>query len=143
MLPAQSLIGGPGTLCSRVVTSVQRCAKVSAIDVTAQTFFERLYLVLGLAPIGALSQLSVCSHTPTVYSVANSQFPCNFFPKWPLIFFGQHNSPSNLAESRCPSPTYSVWALSLTRVTERAPHMPYGRVWACERSHKTCGVKMI
>jgi len=31
-------------------------AWLSAIDVTAKTFFERLYLVLGLAPIGALSQ---------------------------------------------------------------------------------------
>jgi len=24
------------------------------------------------------------------------------FPRWPLIFFGQHDSPSNLAESRYP-----------------------------------------
>jgi len=35
---------------------------------TAKIFFERLYLILEHAPICALSQLSVCSHTPTVYS---------------------------------------------------------------------------
>jgi len=66
---------------------VQRCTKVNAIDVTAKTFFERLYLVLGLAPICALSQLSVCSHTPTVHSTTVSRFPCKFFPPdWPLNF---------------------------------------------------------
>ena len=62
---------------------VPRGAKLSAIDVKAKAFFERLYLVLGLAPICALSQLSVCSHAPTVYSAANSQFSCSFFLKWP------------------------------------------------------------
>jgi len=69
-----------------------RCPKLSAIDVTAKIFFERLYLVLGLAPICALSQLSVCSHTPTVHSPAISRFPCNFFQKWPFNFVGQHDS---------------------------------------------------
>jgi len=35
---------------------VPRGTKVSAIGVTAKTFFERLYVILGLAPIGALSK---------------------------------------------------------------------------------------
>ena len=85
--------------------------KLSAIDVTAKTFFECLYLVSGLAPICALSQLSVCSHTPTVYSVANSRFPCKVAPQ----FFGQHDSPSNLTESRYPRGKLSgtvSWVLS-------------------------------
>jgi len=36
-------------------STVPKFSKVSAIDVTAKTFFERLYLILGLASIGALS----------------------------------------------------------------------------------------
>jgi len=43
---------------------VQRVAKVSAIDVTAKTFFERLYLVSGLRNIAPFVTmplaLSVC-----------------------------------------------------------------------------------
>ena len=31
--------------------SVQRCTTVSAIDVTAKTLFERLYLISGLSPL--------------------------------------------------------------------------------------------
>jgi len=54
------------------------------------------------AQICALSQLSVCSHLPTVHSVLNCRFPCNFFPQVAPHFSGQHNSPSNLAESRYP-----------------------------------------
>jgi hypothetical protein len=62
-----------------------RWLKLSAIDVTVKTVFERLYLVSGLAPIGALSQLSVCSHTPTAQSTTISRFLCNFFPSGPSI----------------------------------------------------------
>jgi len=55
---------------------------------SAKTYFERLYVVAGLAPIGALSHLSVCSHTPTVYSATVSRFPCNIFPRIPpQVFF--------------------------------------------------------
>ena len=37
-------------------------------------------------PIWAPSQLSVCSHTPTVQSTTISRFPYNYFRMWPLIF---------------------------------------------------------
>ena len=33
-------------------------------------------------------------------------FHAIFFPAWPLIFFGHHDSPSNLAKSRYPPRTY-------------------------------------
>jgi len=55
--------------------SVPGRPKLSAIALTAKTILERVYLVLGLAPIGAFSPLSVCSHTR------------NFLAKWPLKFF--------------------------------------------------------
>ena len=63
---------------------VPRGTTLSITDVTAKVFFEHLYLVLGL---WAPSQLSLCTHTPTNHFTAISRFPCNFFPKWPLIFF--------------------------------------------------------
>ena len=63
-LPAQLLIGSPGTLdptrvpglpirdCTRDCNNrAQMCLQLSTIDVTAKTFFERLYLVLGLCKI--------------------------------------------------------------------------------------------
>jgi len=53
--------------------------------VTIKTILERLYLVSELAPICAPSQMSLCTHTPIAHSPAISRFPCNFFPKWPLI----------------------------------------------------------
>jgi len=40
-----------------------------------------------IVQICALSQLSVCSHTPTVYSTTISRFTCNIFSEWPLNFF--------------------------------------------------------
>jgi len=64
---------------------------------TARTILERLYLVLGLVPIGALSQLSVCSHTPPLRPRLFLDFHMFFFTSGPS-FFGHHYSPSNLAE---------------------------------------------
>jgi len=53
-------------------------------------------------PIWAPSQLFVCSHTPTVHPTTISGFLCNFSPRTAPQFFCQHDSPSNLAESRYP-----------------------------------------
>ena len=53
---------------------------MSAIDLTAKTFFERLYLVLGLRKIAPwVSPYS--RTTPTVHTPSISWFPCNFFPR--------------------------------------------------------------
>jgi len=83
-----------------------RWLQLSAIDVTVKTFFERLYLVLGLAPIGALSQLSVYSYTHTAHSPSISRFLYNYFPRMAPHFFGTiclHDcTPINLADSRYP-----------------------------------------
>jgi len=68
----------------------------------AKTLFECLYLVLGLLAICALSQLSVCSHPPTIYSTTISRSPCNSFPRMAPQFFCHHESPSSLTESRYP-----------------------------------------
>jgi len=85
-----------------------RWPELSAIDVTEKAFFERLYSILGLAPIGAPDQLSLYSHTPTAHSTAISQFPCNFFSHVAPLFFCWHDSPSNLAESRYPLPYLEI-----------------------------------
>jgi len=47
-------------------------------SVPAKTLFERLYLILGLAPIGALSHLSVCSQPSSDYSTTISRFLVQF-----------------------------------------------------------------
>ena len=79
----------------------QMCAQLSAIDVTERTFFERLYLVLGLRNC-TLSQLFLCIHNPD-HSMHNcfSIFVYFFSPNGPSIFC-YHDSPSNLAESLYP-----------------------------------------
>jgi hypothetical protein len=64
--------------------SVSRCAKVSAIDVTAKAILERLDFGSRTPPICPFCHHS--AHTPIAHSPAISWFPCNFVPKWPLIF---------------------------------------------------------
>jgi len=81
---------GTGLIRDSVASSnnlVPRGTKVSAIAVTVKAIFERLYLVLGLTPIYAPSQLSLCTHTPTAHSPAISRFPWDFLPSGPLIFW--------------------------------------------------------
>jgi len=75
-----SVPGLPRKDCAGSCNSWVRRSEVSAIDVTAKTFFKRLYLVLGLAPIGASSQLSLCSLPSSIYPTTISRFFCNFFP---------------------------------------------------------------
>ena len=88
-------------------SSVQMCTPVNATDVTAKAIFERLYLVPGRRTF-ALSINFLCASTPpTAHSVANSQFFCLFHPCGPSFFF-QHDSPSNLDESRYPHRTPSL-----------------------------------
>ena len=102
------LPGLPIRDCARSCnSSTPRCTKVSAIDMTAKTFFERLYLVLWLVLICALSQLSVCSHTPTVHATTISRFPCKFFPRIQTRQF--HSEPvepvHSIRRSRCYAPS--------------------------------------
>jgi len=52
LITALKVPGLPIRDCAeRCKSSVQMCTMVSATDVTAKTFFERLYLVLGLRKI--------------------------------------------------------------------------------------------
>jgi len=70
----------------------------NAHNVTAKAIFEHLYLISGQCTF-ARSINCRCASTPsTAHSVTNSRFFC-------LVtyhFFDQHDSPSNLAESRYP-----------------------------------------
>jgi len=54
---------------------------MSAIDVTAKTFFERFYLVLGLCTFEPWVNCPCAPTTPTVHSTTISRFLCNFFPR--------------------------------------------------------------
>jgi len=66
----------------------------------------------------ALCHHALGAHVPTSRSATISQFPCNFFPEWPLNFFGLHDSPSNLAESRYPryqtANSFRTWSYFIT-----------------------------
>jgi len=77
------------------------CAQLSAIDVTAKTFFESLYLVLEMRKIVPWIVSMHPQHRPFTVQLFLDFYAISF-PRWPLIFFGQHDSPSNLAESRYP-----------------------------------------
>jgi len=59
--------------------------KLSAIDVTEKTLFERFYFVIGLVQICAMNRLFVCSHPPTVFTPAISRFLFKENHKWPLL----------------------------------------------------------
>ena len=72
---------------------------MSAIDMTAKTFFESLYLVLGLHKIAPWVNSPYAPTTPTVHTTTISRFLCNFFPRMAPHFFGHHDSSSNLAKS--------------------------------------------
>jgi len=74
--------------------------QLSAIDVTEKTFFERLYLVPGMGTFGPWVNCPYAPTTLILHSTTISGFLCNFFPRMAPHFFGQHDSPSNLAESR-------------------------------------------
>ena len=60
---------------------------MSAINVTAKTFFERLYLVLGLQKIAPRVNCPYAPTTPTVHSTTVSRFLCYFFPRMAPHFF--------------------------------------------------------
>jgi len=64
--------------CNR---SVSRCTNVSEIDVTAKTFFEHLYLDLGLRQFAPWVN-SPCAPTPPPFTQQLlSRFPCKIFPR--------------------------------------------------------------
>ena len=67
----------------------QTWPKLSAIDVSEKTFFERLYLVSGMGTSSswALSQLSLCTHNSDCSINNYFSIFVQFFPKWPLNFF--------------------------------------------------------
>jgi len=75
-LPGNTCTEGTGTPRRDCTVSsntlVPWCPKLSAVDVTANTILERLYLFSRLTPIYALSQLSLCTHTPTTHLQAIS-----------------------------------------------------------------------
>jgi len=84
----------------------QSWSMMSAIDVTAKIFFERLYLVIGLRKIAPWVNCPYARTAPTVHSTTISRFPYNFFPRMAPHFLGHHDSPSNLEKSRYPRHTH-------------------------------------
>jgi len=67
--------------------SAQMCTQLSAIDVTTKTFFERLYLVLGMRKIAPWVKCPYAPTTPTIHCTTISRFVCNFFPQMTPHFF--------------------------------------------------------
>jgi len=105
-LPIRDCAGSSNSLA-------QMRPKLSTTNVTAEVIFERLYLVPGLGPFGPRVNGPYVSTTPTVHPTTISRLPCNFFPRMDPHFAGQHDSPSNPAESRYPHPV----AVSYSRAT--------------------------
>jgi len=88
--------------CARGCTNRGQSQPImSTIDVTANTFFESLYLVLGLGTFGFWVNCPCTPTTPTVHATTISRFPCKFFPQMAPHFFDRHDLPS-LAKSRYP-----------------------------------------
>jgi len=108
---------GTGTPYQRLHGKLQQsCPNVPQVDRSKYDRKDILWaFVFGskTGHIWARSQLSVCSHTPTVHSTSLSFFIFNnyfsisvhFFPRLALHFLGQHNLPSNIVKSQYPSPT--------------------------------------
>jgi len=92
---------------------------MSATDVIEKTFFERLYLVLGLRKIAPWVKCPYALTTPIDQCIPISRFSCNFFPWMAPHFFGHHDSPSNLAK-------YGTLGTSL-----------FGGFWGCNNFGKT------
>ena len=100
---ARRIPGLPIRDCARGCNiCVNMRAQMSAIDVTKKILFERLYLVSGIRTFAPWVNRPYAPTTPTVHSTTISRFPWNFFPRMTPHFFGHHDSPSNLAESRYP-----------------------------------------
>ena len=74
--------------CARGCSNrTQMCPQLSAIDVTAGTFFERLYLVLGLCKVVPWVNCPYALTTLTVHSTTISRFWCTFFARMAPHFF--------------------------------------------------------
>jgi len=65
----------------------QMCAQLSPIDVTAKTFFERLYLVLGLGTFGLWVNCPYAPTTPPIHLTTISRFLSNSFSRMAPPFF--------------------------------------------------------
>jgi len=85
---AGRLQGLPVRDCARGCNNrAQMCTQLSAIDVTARTFFERLYLVVGLRKIAPWVNCSYASTTLILQWTTISRFLCNVFPRTAPHFF--------------------------------------------------------
>jgi len=74
--------------CARGCNSrAQICSQLSAIIVTEKTFFERLYLVLGLSTFGPWINCPYAPTTPPIHFTTISRFPSNFFHRMAPQFF--------------------------------------------------------
>jgi len=114
------------------------CPKPRAIDVTAKAIFERLYLVPGLGPFGLRVNCPYASTLPTVHSKTVSRFSGKFNSRTAPHFLGQHDSPSNLAESRYPQHKASYASLPPWNYHTGSTQWPF-----CEKSPTTDGILCI
>jgi hypothetical protein len=85
---AKRVPGLPIRDCTRIYYNhAQMCPQLSAIDVTEKTFFERLYLVLGLGTFGFWVNCLYASTTLSIHCTTISRFLSNFFPRMAPHYF--------------------------------------------------------
>jgi len=92
----------PHNLIARKDSCAQMYPKLSTIDVTAKTFFERLYLVPGLRKFAPWVNCPCALTPPHFTQQLFLDFLNNFFPHVAPHLFCQHDSPSNMSLSLCP-----------------------------------------
>jgi len=68
--------------------------------VTEKTFFERLYLFLGLRKFAPWVNCPYAPTTPTIHCTTISRFLCNFFPRTAPHFFGNDDYSPSIFVSR-------------------------------------------
>ena len=95
-LPVKDCAASPNNLAPR-------CLKLTAIDVTAKTILERFYLVPVHRQFALFITMPSALTTPQLTQRLFLDF-CSNFSRVAPQFFCQHDSPSNLAESRYPRP---------------------------------------
>ena len=101
---------------------VPRSAKLSAIDVTAQEIFGRVYLVPGPHQFAPFTTMPSAPTPPPLTEQLFLDFPVfspSFFPGVAPQFFCQHDSPSNLALSRYPCVTPLLQPRFVTSISFR------------------------
>jgi len=98
-------------MCIYIYNRTQMCAQLSIIDVTARTFIQRLYLVLGLCTFGPSVNCPYVPTTPPIHLTIISRFLINFSPWMAPQFFWY-----TIHQVIWPSPGTLLFGYAITKI---------------------------